>query len=514
MNIEEEITNFLHVSVKENDQKYRDIQLILFFFGFREEDWPTLDATAVRFEVGESENRKSERPRQIIKDKFTSMVNLSELPQIKKVSDIISSQGYMSTVEFSDRLKESGLTPENFSVKGILNLLHQLGSCKQYDIYTNKLSKASRSSISSEKNLYLIQSSEVKKIKSALNRMVVFPGLVGIANVNAFFESFPQYLKYKKILLDIINSRDDVWLSAIDNVFYYMIEGRDNALINSLEKVVNVAGAVELKVMSSVLSNAFKNRTPPKGNDYPPVDIIEEYLKKSRYTEYNGKVIKLNVQPTRLREIEVDVVKFMKGKGQLGFTSIKEYLESKGYSKPSINKAILHSTLVNADKSVRRHYKYTLLDGVAYESSAYLDRYSVFKEKLLSICSDGTDQDLESKRRKEQQILRQWLFEGKETEKCAICGNLFSVSSLITAHKKPRSICSFNERVDPNIVIPLCKFGCDHMYESRVIIINQGVVHKCSEYQNTDFEDSWTDSVSGNVVDERWLDGNVNYFSS
>ncbi|MFM2478701.1 hypothetical protein [Celerinatantimonas sp. MCCC 1A17872] len=55
MDIEQEIKTFLYDSMKENDQKHRDIQVILFFFGFMEESWPTLDATAIRFEIGESD---------------------------------------------------------------------------------------------------------------------------------------------------------------------------------------------------------------------------------------------------------------------------------------------------------------------------------------------------------------------------------------------------------------------------------------------------------------------------
>ena len=134
MDIEQEIKSFLHKSMKENDQKYRDIQLILFFFGFREEIWPTLDATAIRFNVGESENRKSDRPRKIIKDKFTSKVNLSELLSIKKASELVSSTYYISTDILIEKLKAQGLVPDNFSIKGIINLLHHLNLCKSYDI--------------------------------------------------------------------------------------------------------------------------------------------------------------------------------------------------------------------------------------------------------------------------------------------------------------------------------------------------------------------------------------------
>ncbi|AUI88890.1 hypothetical protein BS333_21180 (plasmid) [Vibrio azureus] len=513
MNIEEELLDLLDYSIRGSDNKYRDIQLILFFFGFRGEQWPTLEDAAIKFDVGESEKRRSERPRQIIKNKFTSKVDISQLPVARKVSEVIESTAFVTVNELSDKLTRMELVPDKFSIKGLLNLLQQLGLCENYNIYTNTLVQASRNTIGLEKKLYVLNSTEVNDIRAALRMIMVFPGLVGIANFCTFFEKNKHYKKYEEILLDILRSKNEAWISTIEGQIYYIIEDRENTLINNLEKIKNIASSVNIDTLSIVLANAFKRRTSPKGNNYPNINVIESYLKYSRFTNFNGTTVKLKLEATSLNEIEQDVIDFMRGKGPISFVDVKNYLETLSYSKPSIDKAILNSPLVYADKSLRKSYTYTLLGSDNYEIVERLERYSLFKEKLLNICEDGTDSDTSANRRKEQHILREWLFGDKDTEKCASCKNEFSTQSLVTAHKKPRAMCSFNERVDPYIVMPMCKFGCDHLYELGVIKVQNGVI--CSNLPiGSGFESQYVSSLLGKPLDQQWLEGNQNYFET
>lgn len=513
LNIEEELKSFLYDNIKDNDKKSRDIDLILFFFGFNDETWPTLEEAALKFEVGNSEKRRSERPRQIIQDKFTSKVNISMLPRVQEVARIFELNTHCTLGVIEDSLNKKQLLPKNYSLKGVLNLLQLLEVCEKFNIYTNKLNPATRISLNTENNLYLLCNDEVKVLKSAFKKLTVYPGLVGVASWKSFFLKNIEYKDYSELLLDVMRSRDDVWLKIVEDELYYTIEDRDNTLVNNLEKIKNIADTVELQTLAIVLSNAFKSRTPPKGNCYPSINVIEQYLISSRYTVYDGKNIKLNVKPTLLRDIESDVVNIMKGKKAVDFVEVKQYLESKGYTKPSIDKAILNSTLVHADKSLRKSYTYRLISNSEFVISEHLTRYSLFKNELIAICSDGTDADIESYRRKEQQILRKWLFDGKDVESCAICENEFSVSSLVTAHKKKRSKCSFNERIDPNIVMALCKFGCDHLYELEALKIKNNIVISNSKLVQTIFEQSYIKMVDYRAIKSKWLEGEPEYFT-
>ena len=42
---------------------------------------------------------------------------------------------------------------------------------------------------------------------------------------------------------------------------------------------------------------------------------------------------------------------------------------------------------------------------------------------------------------------------------------------MVTAHIKPRSKCSPSERKDPNVVMPVCKIGCDDFYEKGYLLV-------------------------------------------
>ena len=92
---------------------------------------------------------------------------------------------------------------------------------------------------------------------------------------------------------------------------------------------------------------------------------------------------------------------------------------------------------------------------------------------------DGSDLNIERsvKGRKEQSFLRKYLFKDETSCSCGICGRTFPVDMLVTAHIKKRSECSLEEKMDfENIVMPMCKFGCDDLYEKGYIYVKDGQV--------------------------------------
>jgi hypothetical protein len=91
--------------------------------------------------------------------------------------------------------------------------------------------------------------------------------------------------------------------------------------------------------------------------------------------------------------------------------------------------------------------------------------------------STALDKDVRSKYRKEQAFLRKSLFEHRRKGVCAICNKEYGVEFLRTAHLKARSQCTQEERLDvKNIVLPMCAFGCDELYERGHIGVEQGKI--------------------------------------
>jgi hypothetical protein len=125
-----------------------------------------------------------------------------------------------------------------------------------------------------------------------------------------------------------------------------------------------------------------------------------------------------------------------------------------------------------------------------------------------------TDREAVSKQRREQAKLRQALLSGKRSERCALCNEEFEESSLVAAHKKKRRECSSEERLDPNIVWLLCKFGCDHLFEEGFILIEHGKVIENPTVRPKHTERYFIRRLIKRTrsLDRRWLSGSENYF--
>lgn len=143
----------------------------------------------------------------------------------------------------------------------------------------------------------------------------------------------------------------------------------------------------------------------------------------------------------------------------------------------------------------------SVLDYFNLESNIYIQEitpieYEQISEKLNSL--NETDIEYQSNRRLEQGYLKQLLFGKKTKEKCSCCGNEYPISFLVTAHIKKRSKCSKEERLDKNIVMAMCKFGCDELYEKGYISVLDGVFIDLEKRPITDTMKSYIKNVNGN----------------
>ncbi len=103
--------------------------------------------------------------------------------------------------------------------------------------------------------------------------------------------------------------------------------------------------------------------------------------------------------------------------------------------------------------------------------------------------SESLDVERKSKARKEQAFLRRYLFKNKKESTCAICNKEYPVEFLVAAHIKKRSHCTHEERLDyKNIVIPMCKFGCDELFEKGYLAVLNGKVKPLKRIKNSIIE--------------------------
>lgn len=128
--------------------------------------------------------------------------------------------------------------------------------------------------------------------------------------------------------------------------------------------------------------------------------------------------------------------------------------------------------------------------------------------KLMSL--EKTDHEILSYRRKEQQALRKLLFKNKFNDYCALCNNLYPIKFLVTAHIKKRTKCSEEERKDINVVTPMCKFGCDEVFEKGLIYVQNGILYSRDNQTNITVK-NYIKKIVGNNV-KYYNNANKKYF--
>ena len=146
------------------------------------------------------------------------------------------------------------------------------------------------------------------------------------------------------------------------------------------------------------------------------------------------------------------------------------------------------------------------MDTFGIESNYYPDN----EDEVDTNWGDELDGVSSAPTRKEQAIFRKKLFAGKQVHKCGICNKEYPVSFLWTGHIKKRSRCNNSEKRDFNIVMPMCKFGCDDLYEKGFIGVLNGKVEGLKQSSSKTIN-NYINNIVGNDC-SYWSDKTKGYF--
>jgi hypothetical protein len=149
--------------------------------------------------------------------------------------------------------------------------------------------------------------------------------------------------------------------------------------------------------------------------------------------------------------------------------SYKELHSIIGYTGDPNNWVIMGFTVLDEDKSQN---VFNALDLQSYTFTEDLteEEYTNIVSQLALL--EKTETETITKTRLEQSFLKKLLFKRKITGTCACCKKELPIAYLWASHIKKRSHCTLQERKDQNIVIPLCKLGCDELFEKGYISVN------------------------------------------
>lgn len=140
-------------------------------------------------------------------------------------------------------------------------------------------------------------------------------------------------------------------------------------------------------------------------------------------------------------------------------------------------------------------------------------------DDLTRYDKDGSlDIEVLRKIRAEQADLRRRMFKANKA-KCCICGKKYSKDMMVAAHIKKRADCSDKEKRDlDNIAAPMCRFGCDELYERGYIGVSDTgkvtILDKPTTPKNsiTEAMTSYLSSIE-NMVCSSWNNKTRGYFA-
>jgi hypothetical protein len=143
------------------------------------------------------------------------------------------------------------------------------------------------------------------------------------------------------------------------------------------------------------------------------------------------------------------------------------------------------------------------LVGIAIESDSQAANTvkQAVEQDLALLFRGSTDGTISGKYRREQNALRKSLFRNLKFESCGICGREFPIKLLHAAHIKPRNECSHEERLDRNVVIPACLFGCDALFERGLITVNaHGFIETNPLFEDSKTVNNYLEQIKGNLA--------------
>lgn len=484
----------------------RNVELILDHFGMGSLFWPTLQDLSDTYPGMETR----ERARQIIEKYYGKRRPEAPLPKAAAAAELLESREVWSESAFIAELHERGLTRGIEHAVSLIAYLQTQGLVPELRVYQPNFSLATRSTYLTHRERFLTTAPTARRLQGYLEKGRSLVGVNGLCRISHIDPDITQ--GDREVLSTALRAEPRAWVADHKGDLWFTYDDRTNRLVHYAEKTFSLVETCDVKTVAELMANALPSRTSKVG-EYPDADLVEAWIRSSSHFLARGDELRFLGEKGELTPIEKDTIFFMEGRGALSSAEITAELTAKGHGNAIIQKQIFSSCLVHVDRSGGRgHFRFTLVKDLAPVAAPVEEsEYDRVKQKLMEL--ESTDIPAETKARSEQRILSRWLFGDLAQCDCALCGRSFAISGLITAHKKKRSICSDAERRDPYIVFPLCKFGCDHLYEHGFVTVRKGLVVP-GRAPAGETEAGILGALFGRTVNPRWTAGPESYFDN
>ncbi len=351
--VEEELLAYLDRVTPRRRLKKRNVAIVSHFYGFGDSQWPTLESTAERFGVG-----TRERVRQILNEAFWDFVSPSDLPRLRACAALLESKKAWIGGDFLAAMSDCGYSSARLSTPGLLNLMHDLSLCDQYELYNYSFMRISRADIDTEPNCFVIESKAANELRIALHVARTLPGQLGLANTRYLAELFKNI--DLNVLVTALRWDPNAWMEPDGEDYWYSLENRENTLIGMAEKAFALADEIDCSRLAQCFSNALRARSLRYA--YPDPDRILRFIRGSRHFSCGKRNARFLGERGELTSIQKAIVRYFREKPTASWQEISSHLYAAGFGKVLVSKAVMQSPLVCVDRAGGRgRYTYSLI---------------------------------------------------------------------------------------------------------------------------------------------------------
>ena len=150
--LKQDLTKFLETTIRDSDNKQRDIEIISYYYGLGGTSRPTMTETADQFEGFATRQRIS----QIIIKYFKAVAKFSELPTLEQINGVLAQREFWWTQDLSSQLIDLRLISHSSEIQGFFALIEDLGVDTTYRTYTRDLRKTSERTRADHEETFIV----------------------------------------------------------------------------------------------------------------------------------------------------------------------------------------------------------------------------------------------------------------------------------------------------------------------------------------------------------------------
>ena len=440
------------------------------------------------------------------------------LPTLRQCAELLRSSRCWLSSELTSELVAAGLADDPPSPIGLLNLLRETQLEVHYATYNPKLGRPVQRRTDDTHADFLIMDRRfeqaARKLRTRARRLSRRYGLARLRDAMSSIQGRDE-AELRRFIRRLLQISDDVWTASDGGETWYLFEDGAHAILNAANTVFAAIDSCKIEEFAEACQRYVDRRKHAHG--VAPQRLISRYLTTSTVFDVRkGRVQYKGASEGELTKIDRDLVDYLRTRPDGSFgKDVREHLRKLDHKADNVTRILGKSPLWTRRNSGRTKsgYTYFLIGDTLSESrtaEGEHPRYELYRRKLANL--GKTDSVSTARRRNEQRILRAWLFEDKEEEDCALCGQRYPVSALVTAHKKRREVCNEAERLDPHIVMPLCLFGCDFVYEHQFLRVRDGIVSRGQVEGRPSAIAEYVGRLVGRTLDGQWTAGHRWYF--